>query len=102
HPPEISNVTSVPPVFVQKLPQNYLYYIIPFYSRFYLCMQKFTCGSNAHNSPSFITHSGLWAWNSPHPLPSASVPFLSLGSDSPVNSQSEERRVGKECRSRWS
>src|SRR4029434_93796 len=36
-------------------------------------MQKFTCGSNAHNSPSFTTHSGLWAWNSPHPLPSASV-----------------------------
>jgi len=50
-------------------------------------MQKFTCGSNAHNSPSFTTHSGLWAWNSPHPLPSASVSFLSLGSDSPVNSQ---------------
>src|SRR4029434_7474971 len=73
HPPEISNVTSVPPVFVQKLTQNYLYYNIPFYSRFYLCMQKFTCGSNAHNSPSFTTHSGLWAWNSPHPLPSSPV-----------------------------
>src|SRR4029434_3668544 len=77
HPPEISNVTSVPPVFVQKLPQNYLYYIIPFYSRFYLCMQKFTCGSNAHNSPSFITHPGLWAWTSPHPLPSACLLSLS-------------------------
>lgn len=36
-------------------------------------MQKFTCGSNAHNSPSFTTHSGLWAWNSPHPLPSSPV-----------------------------
>ena len=40
-------------------------------------MQKFTCGSNAHNSPSFTTHSGLWAWNSPHPLPSACLLSLS-------------------------
>ena len=36
------------------------------------------------------------------PISKVSYGFASGGSDFPAKSRSEERRVGKECRSRWS
>src|SRR5690554_911848 len=56
-------------------------------------------GRKSHNLSVFINHR-----NQPHFLQLRNLTFLQLENNDVhfVNTRSEERRVGKECRSRWS
>ena len=63
------------------------------------CYQGDIAAEGFQRAEAFV---GMAARQSERPRTSEVTAFIAIGEDEPALTRSEERRVGKECRSRWS